>query len=78
MDWCRQPDVGLPRPDAVLYLTLSPEAASQRGDFGDERYETVVFQDSVAKNFEKLRKMDGSWEVSIVILHLSYFKHFIF
>ncbi|XP_041353676.1 thymidylate kinase-like isoform X2 [Gigantopelta aegis] len=63
IDWCCQADIGLPRPDTVLYLTLSSEAASKRGDFGDERYETVAFQKLVAQNFEKLSKMDDSWEV---------------
>ena len=47
------------KPDRVLYLTLSPDAASKRGDYGTERYEKKEFQAIVAKNFEKL--MDSSW-----------------
>lgn len=35
------PDRGLPAPDAVIYLHLSPEAAAQRGGYGGERYEKV-------------------------------------
>ena len=31
LEWCRQPDVGLPAPDAVIFLELSQEEAEQRG-----------------------------------------------
>lgn len=31
LEWCRQPDVGLPAPDAVIFLDLSQEEAEQRG-----------------------------------------------
>ena len=61
MSWCRQPEIGLPKPDAVLFLQLSPEAASQRADFGEERYEQREFQDKVARNYSHL--MDESWKV---------------
>ncbi|KAL4220118.1 hypothetical protein ACF0H5_020529 [Mactra antiquata] len=59
IDWCKQPDVGLPRPDKVIYLTLSSEAAAKRGGFGEERYEKTEFQNRVAKNFELLK--DDDW-----------------
>ncbi|TVY86163.1 Thymidylate kinase, partial [Lachnellula willkommii] len=29
--WARQPEVGLPRPDRVVFLDLDPEAAAKRG-----------------------------------------------
>ncbi|XP_045201663.2 thymidylate kinase-like [Mercenaria mercenaria] len=61
IDWCKQPDIGLPRPDTVLYLTLSSEAAAKRGGFGEERYEQTDFQKTVAGNFELLK--DKSWQV---------------
>ena len=54
LNWCRQPDVGLMRPDLVLYLHLEPAEAAQRADFGHERYETLDFQSRVAANYEKL------------------------
>ncbi|KAK6194530.1 hypothetical protein SNE40_000150 [Patella caerulea] len=60
LDWCKQPDIGLPQPDKVFYLTLSSEALSRRGGFGDERYEKKDIQDKVAQNFQKLK--DGDWE----------------
>lgn len=61
INWCKQPDIGLPCPDKVLYLTLSSEAAAKRGGFGDERYEQTDFQKKVAENFDLLK--DDSWQV---------------
>jgi dTMP kinase len=31
LEWCKRPDVGLPAPDAVIFLDLSQEEAEQRG-----------------------------------------------
>lgn len=31
LDWCRACDVGLPAPDAIIFLDLSQEEAEQRG-----------------------------------------------
>jgi len=59
MEWCRQPEKGLLRPDRVLYLTVPAEVAEQRGDYGSERYEKKEFQQVVAKKFEQL--MDETW-----------------
>lgn len=63
LEWCKGPDRGLPAPDVVFYLTLSPEAAKQRADYGGERYEKEKFQQQVSKQFELLRKEDSKrWE----------------
>lgn len=35
------PDKGLPAPDVVIYLAMTPEEAALRGDYGKERYEKV-------------------------------------
>ena len=59
--WCKGPDIGLPAPDAVFYLTLSPEAATQRGNYGTERYETAAFQAQAEQQFTAMR--DDSWLV---------------
>nr|XP_022341382.1 thymidylate kinase-like isoform X1 [Crassostrea virginica] len=56
IDWCKNPDRGLPRPDLVLYLNLTPEAAAMRGTFGKERYEQTDMQLRVAKNFQLLKE----------------------
>lgn len=59
--WCRAPEVGLPRPDALLYLELSLEDAERRGGFGEERYETTEMQRAVKENFEAMR--EDWWDV---------------
>merc|ERR1712168_792769 len=52
---------GTPAPDCVVYLTLNPEDAAKRGDYGGERYEDTDFQTKVEKNFQQLR--EPSWRV---------------
>ena len=56
LGWCKAPDAGLPRPDAVLFLELSLEAAEARGGYGAERYEKRDFQAKVLKQFATLRE----------------------
>ncbi|XP_075935465.1 thymidylate kinase [Anarhichas minor] len=64
LDWCMKPDVGLPKPDLVMFLQLSPAEAAHRGQFGEERYETSVFQRAVQQKFEQLRKDPSvNWQV---------------
>ncbi|KAF3009520.1 Thymidylate kinase [Curvularia kusanoi] len=55
LEWCRHPDVGLPRPDMVLFLHISAEEAAKRGGFGTERYEKKELQDRVRGLFEEVR-----------------------
>lgn len=33
VDWCKGPDIGLPSPDAVIFLNLSQDEAEQRGGY---------------------------------------------
>eukprot|EP00842_Homolaphlyctis_polyrhiza_P004403 jgi/Hompol1/4964/HPOL_004055-RA len=61
LEWCKRPDVGLITPDIVLFLDLDPEAASQRGDYGAERYERIDFQTRVRSNFQCF--FDRSWKI---------------
>ncbi|XP_031728817.1 thymidylate kinase [Anarrhichthys ocellatus] len=64
LDWCMKPDVGLPKPDLVMFLQLSPAEAALRGQFGEERYETSVFQRAVQQKFEQLKKDTSvNWQV---------------
>jgi len=60
LDWCRACDVGLPAPDAVIFLDLSQEEAEQRGGYGGERYEKKEMQQRVRKRFSQLQEMDES------------------
>ncbi len=53
--WCKSPDIGIPAPDVVFYLKLPAKVAEQRGDYGNERYEQVKFQQEVENQFEALR-----------------------
>jgi dTMP kinase len=59
-EWCRTPDIGLPSPDLTIFLHLSPEAAAKRGDYGEERYETLTMQTRVRECFARISKeMEG-------------------
>ncbi|XP_063901774.1 thymidylate kinase-like isoform X2 [Zophobas morio] len=60
-EWCKSPDVGLPKPDLVLFLEMSAESASRRNEYGEERYEHLYFQKAVR---EVYRKFEGpSWVI---------------
>jgi len=60
LDWCKGPDRGLPRPDLIIYLNLPITEASQRGGYGNERYEKAEFQEKVKRQFELLVEKDWS------------------
>lgn len=55
-DWCKSPDIGLPKPDLVLFLTFKDNEnvnkLKNRENYGEERYEITEFQQEVKKNFE--------------------------
>uniref|UniRef100_A0A3B3ZCU1 Thymidylate kinase n=1 Tax=Periophthalmus magnuspinnatus TaxID=409849 RepID=A0A3B3ZCU1_9GOBI len=64
LDWCKNPEVGLPKPDLVMFLQLNPLEAAKRGQFGEERYENSDFQKRVQTRFEELRKdTTVNWKV---------------
>lgn len=54
LEWAWQPEVGLPRPDICLFLSISPEEAAKRGGFGAERYENETMQSRVRQLFGTL------------------------
>jgi len=60
IEWCKRCDVGQPKPDAVIFLTLSGDDAESRGGFGDERYEKTEFQEKVRAVFKKLQDGENS------------------
>jgi dTMP kinase len=62
LSWCRQSDSGLPRPDLVCFLQITEAVASQRPDYGGERYETTDFQNKVITNFSSM-KHSGWYEI---------------
>uniref|UniRef100_UPI00398F63E8 thymidylate kinase-like n=1 Tax=Pristiophorus japonicus TaxID=55135 RepID=UPI00398F63E8 len=64
LEWCKQPDIGIPKPDVILFLHLTPAAAMKRGDFGNERYENLAFQELVLEQFGELMKDESlNWKV---------------
>ena len=54
LEWCRHPEVGLPRPDLCLFLDISAEDAAKRGGYGTEKYEKKEMQDLVRGLFETM------------------------
>ncbi|KAK4161868.1 P-loop containing nucleoside triphosphate hydrolase protein [Cladorrhinum sp. PSN259] len=51
LSWARAPEIGLPRPDLVLFLDLDEEQAKARGGYGEERYEQAEMQKRVRELF---------------------------
>jgi dTMP kinase len=57
LEWARECDVGLPRPDVVIFLDLESEDAEKRGGFGDEKYEKAEMQKEVRRLFYRLMEI---------------------
>lgn len=53
-EWCKSPDIGLPAPDLVLFLDITPEKAKERGGYGEERYEKEEMQNRVRVIFHRI------------------------
>ncbi|RKU45931.1 Thymidylate kinase [Coniochaeta pulveracea] len=51
LGWARHPEVGLPRPDLVLFLDLDESQAKARGGWGGEVYERAEMQRRVRDLF---------------------------
>lgn len=68
LTFCCLTEVGLPKPDLVVYLVGSMEVRSRRGGFGAEVYEKIEIQNRVEEAYRKLFKQlevvdgDGSVE----------------
>lgn len=54
LEWAWGPEIGLPKPDLVLFLDISPADAAERGNYGQERYETSEMQAKVRQMFKQL------------------------
>ncbi|EME43682.1 hypothetical protein DOTSEDRAFT_72887 [Dothistroma septosporum NZE10] len=65
--WCRNMEVGLPRPDLCLFLDVSAEDAARRGGFGTERYEKQDLQNRVRDLFAEMRIHPDENEDMVVI-----------
>jgi len=62
LDWCKNPDRGLPKPDLVVFLNISIAESSKRGNFGDERYENRESQEKVFAIFHRFCKEEDNWQ----------------
>jgi len=54
--WCKHSETGLVKPDCLMYMEISEDAAKKRGGFGEERYETTEMQKNVREVFADLRE----------------------
>ena len=54
--WCKHSETGLVKPDCLMYMEFSEDAAKKRGGFGVERYETTEMQKNVREVFADLRE----------------------
>lgn len=64
--YCRGPEVGLPRPDVIVFMDLDEGEAAKRGGFGEERYEVPEVQRRVREMFGVMRgdeRDTGDWGV---------------
>ncbi|CZS89476.1 hypothetical protein WAI453_002689 [Rhynchosporium graminicola] len=67
LSWAITPDVGLPKPDVVIFLALNPEEAEKRGGYGVEKYEKLEMQRRVRELFLSLLKAgDDEREIRVV------------
>ncbi|KAI1848618.1 hypothetical protein JX266_005477 [Neoarthrinium moseri] len=60
LSWAKAPEVGLPRPDLVLFLDLEEQVARERGGWGGEIYEKGEMQRRVRELFWGLSMGDVS------------------
>lgn len=56
IDWCRNTERGLPKPDLIIYLELTKESQYSRPGFGEERFETRDFQEQIRQQYEQVIK----------------------
>ena len=69
LQWAKAPDVGLPKPDLVIFLDIDTETAKTRRGYGDERYETEQMQARVRELFMEVMRMEGKGEGSTKIVN---------
>lgn len=53
-EWCKNCEIGLPKPDITILLDAPIEILSKRKNFGDEKYEISSFMETVRKTYLSL------------------------
>ncbi|CAK9295402.1 unnamed protein product [Gordionus sp. m RMFG-2023] len=71
IDWCKSSDTGMIKPDIIFYIDINPENTQNRLNFGIERYESLLFQNSVYNQYSKLIEpdwniIDGNKDIQII------------
>ena len=66
LEWARSPEVGLPLPDLCIFLDITPEAAAERGGFGNEKYETNDMQRTVRSLFHRLMELPDGEQIRVL------------
>lgn len=66
IEWCKQCDKGLPKPDLVCFLDTKLMNLNSRENFGEERYETTEFQKLVYMNFNKLFDLNKASDCLVI------------
>lgn len=61
LEWCKQPENGLLKPDLVFLLTLTEEEMQKRPGFGVERYEKISIQKCVKELYSKIA--EDNWKI---------------
>ncbi|KAL9100624.1 MAG: hypothetical protein Q9163_004025 [Psora crenata] len=71
LDWARMPEVGLPKPDLVIFLDIDVDAAKARGGYGNEKYENEETQKTVRELFYEVMRKEGKGESTTKIVDAS-------
>lgn len=66
LEWAWQPETGLPRPDLVLFLSISSQEAAKRSGYGEERYENDIMQGNVRRFFDVLLSMNHGHRIQTI------------
>ena len=61
IDFCKQFNVGLPRPDLTIYLKKESETSHLQTRPSRERYETQPFQEKVKNVIDELEEDEDTW-----------------
>lgn len=66
LEWAWLPEIGLPKPDVCLFLSITPEEAAKRGGFGGERYENETMQSRVRELFNTLFGLQKKSDIQMI------------
>lgn len=59
-------DKGLLKPSRTFFFDISPKEAASRAGYGEERYESLAFQQKVYDAYRSIEE-HASWTVSLAV-----------